>query len=145
MGAPYHHAPCTRMERHQVLGCLSHHTPGHQDTTHHASHIKAQAVGLQALPSWEHRKPRTMWHHGEVSKMIQKRWQKMTKKGSKISVLEPKIEVLEGLEPPWATIWGPRGGGVAVVTFFYWILMSFWGRFWTSFLKSFVQIERYTR
>lgn len=49
--------------------------------------------------------------------MIQKPWQKMTKKGSKIQVLEPKIEVLEGLEPPWATIWGPRGGGFAFVTF----------------------------
>ena len=49
--------------------------------------------------------------------MIQKPWQKMAKKVSKISVLEPKIEVLEGLEPPWATNWGPRGGGFAFVTF----------------------------
>ena len=42
---------------------------------------------------------------------------KNDKKESKISVLEPKIEVLEGLEPPWATIWGPRGGRFAFVTF----------------------------
>ena len=49
--------------------------------------------------------------------MIQKPWQKITKKGSKISVLEPKIEVLEGPDPPWATIWDPRGSGFAFVMF----------------------------
>ena len=53
MGTSHHHTPCTRMERHQIPGCPSHHTPGHQDATHHASHSKAQAVGSQALSNWE--------------------------------------------------------------------------------------------